>query len=37
MSAIPDTMQALVLKYDGYSGTAEGPTIEKEAKLPEKK
>ena len=28
MSAIPDTMQALVLKYDGYSGTAEGPTIE---------
>ncbi|MEO9789270.1 MAG: zinc-binding dehydrogenase [Aurantimonas coralicida] len=27
MSAIPDTMQALVLKYDGYSGTAEGPTI----------
>ena len=28
MTALPDTMQALVLKFDGYSGTSEGPQID---------
>ena len=27
MAPLPDTMHALVLKHDGYSGTSEGPTI----------
>ena len=27
MPPIPDNMRALVLRYDGYSGTAEGPSI----------
>ncbi|NDV87851.1 alcohol dehydrogenase catalytic domain-containing protein [Aurantimonas aggregata] len=27
MAALPDTMHALVLKHDGYSGTSDGPTI----------
>jgi len=29
MTSLPDYMKALVLKHDGYSGTAEGPTIER--------
>ncbi|WAP70186.1 alcohol dehydrogenase catalytic domain-containing protein [Jiella pelagia] len=29
MPEIPTTMQALIVKHDGYSGTSEGPTIER--------
>lgn len=28
MADLPDTMNALVLKFDGYSGTSEGPQID---------